>query len=271
VPLPDGATMVTFIDVTDSVNVEHALRDKNEALIEADKIKTDFVGLVSYELRSPLNVISGFAHLLADPKIGTLNDKQLEYADHIQSSSESLRTLIDDILEIAGIDAGIIKIEPEPVDTQSLVSSVLEALKDRVAEAGLLVNVRIAPLAATITADPNRLRQILYNLVSNAIRFSHPRGRLEIELSAEANEHVLTVRDTGSGIPADQIAFVFDRFYTRRQGQRRGGAGLGLALVKSFVELHGGSVGIESKEGQGTEVTCRFPRSPAVELTTTAA
>lgn len=271
VPLPDGATMVTFIDVTDSVNVEHALRDKNEALIEADKIKTDFVGLVSYELRSPLNVISGFAHLLADPKIGTLNDKQLEYADHIQSSSESLRTLIDDILEIAGIDAGIIKIEPEPVDTQPLVGSVLEALKDRVAEAGLLVDVRIAPLAGTITADPNRLRQILYNLVSNAIRFSHPRGRVEIELTAEEREHVLTVRDTGSGIPADQLAFVFDRFYTRRQGQRRGGAGLGLALVKSFVELHGGSVAIESAEGQGTAVTCRFPRTPTDHLTTTAA
>ncbi len=267
VPLPDGATLVTFVNVTDTVNVERALVEKNEALEEADHIKTDFVGLVSYELRSPLTNIVGFTHLLADPRTGPLNDKQRDYTGHIMSSSQALMAIVDDILDLATIDAGIMQLQVGEVDVAATVAAAIEGVKDRLAANHLTLLTDIAAEVGHVVADEKRVRQVLFNLLSNAVSFSMEGGTVTVAARRDGDEAlVLTVADEGVGIPEEQLKSVFDRFYTRRQGPHRGGAGLGLSIVKSFVELHGGIVDISSREGRGTTVTCRLPLRPTVTV-----
>ena len=271
VPLPDGATLVTFVNVTDTVNVERALVEKNEALEEADHIKTDFVGLVSYELRSPLTNIVGFSHLLSDQaRTGPLNDKQRDYTQHIMSSSQALMAIIDDILDLATIDAGIMRLELTPVDLAETLAGAAEGIKDRLSANALTLVTDVADDLGTVLADEKRIRQVLFNLLSNAVSFSTEGGRVTIRARREGETVTLTVSDDGVGIPEEQLRQVFDRFYTRRRGPHRGGAGLGLSIVKSFVELHGGTVSIISTEGRGTEVTCRLPLPPARDAGTSA-
>lgn len=264
VPLPDGATLVTFVNVTDTVNVERALVEKNEALEEADHIKTDFVGLVSYELRSPLTNIVGFTHLLADQtRTGPLNDKQRDYTQHIMTSSQALMAIVDDILDLATIDAGIMRLELGEVDLAEAIAGAIEGIKDRLAGRRLTLLTDVAGDLGTVTADEKRIRQILFNLLSNAVSFSTEGGTVKVTAKRDGDGITLSVADDGVGIPEDQLRQVFERFYTRRQGPHRGGAGLGLSIVKNFVELHGGTVSITSTEGRGTEVVCHLPALPA--------
>ena len=258
VPLPDGATLLTFVNITDTVNVERALTEKAEALMEADRIKTDFVGLVSYELRSPLTNIVGFAHLLDDPKFGDLNPKQRDYTNHIKTSSQALMTIVDDILDLATVDAGIMELHLSDVDIGQTIFAAIEGVKDRL-EAGQLRLVTDIPIdVGSFQADEKRIRQLIFNLVANAVRFSSDGGTVTVTARRESGHVVLTVADQGAGIPEEQLRSVFDRFFARRQGPHRSGAGLGLSVVKSFVELHGGRIDIASAEGHGTTVTCRF-------------
>ena len=260
VPLPDGATLVTFVNITDTVNVERALMEKNEALEEADQIKTDFVSQVSYELRSPLTNIVGFTHLLADQsRTGPLNDKQRDYTAHIMTSSQVLMTIIDDILDLATIDAGIMQLELGEVDVAATVGSAIEGVKDRLAANQVSVETDVPAAVGTFPGDEKRIRQVLFNLLSNAVTFSPEGSTVSVRARREPDAILVAVADQGVGIPQDQVKSVFDRFYARRQGPHRGGAGLGLSIVKSFVELHGGTVLIDSVEGRGTTVTCRLP------------
>ena len=262
VPLPDGGTLVTFVNVTDSVNVERALLDKNEALEQADQLKNAFIQHVSYELRSPLTNIIGFAQLLSDPKFGPLTDKQGEYVDYILSSSSALLAIINDILDLATIDAGIMELDISSVDVARTVQAAVEGLKDRLADSGIALKLTIADDVGVIQADERRLRQVLFNLISNALRFSDVGGTIDVACLRTASAIEFHVRDHGCGIPEDMLDQVFARFVGRDAGQRRRGAGLGLSIVKSFVELHGGTVSIESEEGVGTYVVCRFPFAP---------
>ena len=172
VPLPDGATLVTFQDVTDSVNVERALRERNEALEDADKIKIDFVHHVSYELRSPLTNIIGFSHFLADPSTGPLTEKQREYLDYIQVSTNSLLAIINNILDLATIDAGAMKLNLGPVDIRATMDAAAEGVQDRLVQGSLSLNIRAAPDIGAFIADERRVRQALFNLLANAIGFS---------------------------------------------------------------------------------------------------
>ena len=265
VPLPDGGTLVTFVDVTDSVNVERALVDKNEALEQADQLKNAFIQHVSYELRSPLTNIIGFAQLLTDPKFGELSDKQGEYADYIRSSSSALLAIINDILDLATLDAGIMELELSEVDVAATVEAAVEGLKDRIAETQITLHTHVPDNIGTILADEKRLRQVLFNLISNAIRYSDEHGVVDVSCDRKDETVVFVVQDHGHGIPADVLQQVFNRFVGHDTGSKRQGAGLGLAIVKSFVELHGGKVEIDSEEGKGTTVTCIFPAKP--ELT----
>jgi signal transduction histidine kinase/PAS domain-containing protein len=266
VPLPDGATLVTFVNITDTINVERALMEKNEALEESNRIKSDFVGLVSYELRSPLTNVIGFAHLLADPRTGAMNERQQEYFGHIVASSQALMAIVDDILDLATIDAGTMKLQLQPVDVAATVAEAIEGVQDRISSAGIHVVTEIDADLGMVSADQRRLRQILFNLLSNALRFSRSGGEIRVTARRERAAFVLVVADQGVGIPVEQVKSVFDRFFARPQGAMRGGAGLGLSLVKSFVELHGGRVRIDSVEGVGTTVTCVLPLDPAAGL-----
>jgi signal transduction histidine kinase len=268
-PLPDGATLVTFQDVTDSVNVERALREKNEALEAADAIKIDFVHHVSYELRSPLTNIIGFANLLGDPAFGALNDKQREYLGYITTSTNALLAIINNILDLATIDAGAMTLNLGEVDIRAFMEAAAEGVQDRLVKNDIRLDIRTPASIGSFVADDRRLRQVLFNLLSNAVGFS-PAGQT-VTLSAERQSVavVFTVIDRGPGIPPAQKDKVFDWFETDPHGSEHRGPGLGLTLVRSFVELHGGSVTIESTPGEGTVVVCVFPASR--QLTQSAA
>jgi signal transduction histidine kinase len=267
VPLPDGATLVTFQDVTDTVNVERALREGNEALEAADKLKTNFVHHVSYELRSPLTNIIGFAHFLGDPLTGPLTEKQREYLGYITVSTNALLAIINNILDLATIDAGTMTLNLGPVDIRKTMEAAAEGVQDRLVKNGIRLEIRAAPDIGTFIADERRVRQSLFNLLANAVGFS-PGGEI-VTFAAQRRKDavVFAVTDRGPGIPADVQDKVFDWFETHSLGSRHRGTGLGLSLVRSFVELHGGSVTLESAVGRGTTVTCVFPLDHAAERT----
>ncbi|BCP55895.1 alkaline phosphatase [Kaistia sp. 32K] len=262
VPLPGGQTMVTFIDVSDTVQVERALTDRNEALEAADGLKNAFIQHVSYELRSPLTNIIGFTQLLSDVSIGPLTEKQQEYAGYILSSSGSLLAIVNDILDLATVDAGIIALDLVEVDVERTIAAAIEGVRDRLQESQIALETRIPDGIGSFVADEKRVRQILYNLLSNAVGFSTHGGSIGLTARRTADMVEFTVEDHGPGIAPEFLASVFDRFESRAAGSARGGAGLGLAIVKSFVELHGGTVGIRSEEGRGTVVSVRLPIRP---------
>ncbi len=267
VPLPDGATLVTFHDVTDSVNVERALRERNEALEDADRIKIDFVHHVSYELRSPLTNIIGFVHLLGDPATGALAPKQREYLDYITVSSNTLLALINNILDLATIDAGRMQLNLGMVDIRQTMQEAAEGVQDRLVGAGLTLDIRVAADIGNFVADARRVRQILFNLLANAVSFSPAGATIKLSAERHADEVLFLVTDKGPGIPPDVLEKVFNWFETHSLGSPHRGPGIGLSLVRSFVELHGGKVTIASVVGQGTTVTCTFPAGTAAART----
>ena len=269
-PLPDGATLVTFQDVSDTVNVERALTERNEALVAADGIKIEFVHHVSYELRSPLTNIIGFANLLGDPAFGPLTAKQHEYLGYITTSTNALLAIINNILDLATIDAGAMTLNLSQVDIRACMKAAAEGVLDRLVKTHLRLEIEAAPNIGSFSADERRLRQVLFNLLSNAVGFS-PEGAV-VTLSAERENDavVFTVIDRGPGIPPEAKDKVFDWFETDSQGSEHRGTGLGLSLVRSFVELHGGSIMIDSTVGQGTKVTCVLPLVHAADPLTRA-
>lgn len=258
-PLPEGATLLTLIDVTASVNVERMLTEKNEALEKAAELRDTFVHHVSYELRSPLTNIIGFTQLLGDETVGALNTRQREYADHIMRSSGSLLVMINDILDLASIDAGSLELQREDVDVHATVEAAVRGLEDRLAEARISLVVDVPDDIGSVRADGKRIRQILFNLLSNAVGFSDPGQRVEITARRSARDLVLSVRDHGVGMSPEVKELVFNRFESHTRGTRHRGVGLGLSIVRSFVELHGGRIELETEQGIGTCVTCVFP------------
>jgi signal transduction histidine kinase len=266
VPLPDGQTMVTFVDVTDSVHVERALVERNEALEAGDSLKNAFIHHVSYELRSPLTNIIGFAQLMSDVRIGPLNPKQREYVGYIMSSSASLLAIVNDILDLSTIDAGIMGLDLAEVDVAETVAAAVETVADRLQESRVRLETDIAPGVDGLIADDKRVRQILVNLLSNALDFSREGGSIKVSAARVGSFIEFTVADDGAGIPPNFINSVFDRFASLPRGARRGGVGLGLSIVKSFVGLHGGTVEITSEEDRGTTATVRLPLRPALDV-----
>ncbi len=258
-PLPDGATLVTFQTVTDTVNVERALRERNEALETADRIKIDFVHHVSYELRSPLTNIIGFANLLGDDAFGPISDKQREYLGYITTSTNALLAIINNILDLATIDAGAMNLNLNQVDIRATMEAAAEGVQDRLVKDSLILDIATPAGIGSFVADERRLRQILFNLLSNAVGFSPIGGVITLAAQRRPDAVVFTVSDRGPGIPADLKDKVFDWFETDPRGSQHRGPGLGLSLVRSFVELHGGTVSLESTTDGGTTVTCVFP------------
>lgn len=259
-PLSDGATLITFSDVTASVNIERALKERAEALETAGELRDRFVHHVSYELRSPLTNVIGFTDLLSSGMVGALNDKQQDYLGHIQQSSQALMALIDDILDLASLDTGELQLHAAETDIRETIEAAVAGVRDRLAEAHLLLTLDVPSDIGHFTADAKRVRQILFNLLSNAVGFSRAGGRIIVRARRDDAQNVqLIVEDEGRGIPADLLDRVFDRFETHTKGTRHRGPGLGLSLVRAFVELHGGHVRIESIPDKGTTVTCLFP------------
>jgi signal transduction histidine kinase len=259
VRLPDGATLMAFQDVTDSVKVERALTEHNIALEQANKIKTDFVRHVSYELRQPLTNIIGFAHLLGDAASGPLTIKQTEYVGYISGSSNALLAIIDNILDLASIGAGVVTLDLDRVDIRATMAAAVEGVQDRLVKNNIRLELRAPHDIGSFVADERRIRQILFNLLSNAIGFSPPGETVVLTTERGRDQISFTVEDHGPGIPSEFKDKVFDLFESRTEGTDHRGAGLGLSIVRSFVELHGGAVRIDSVPGQGTTVVCTFP------------
>jgi len=258
-PLPDGATLISFADVTASVNVERALTDRNEALETISRLREDFVHHVSYELRSPLTNIIGFAQLLGTETVGPLNEKQRDYASHIVRSSGALLAIINDILDLATIDNGALTLDIEDVDVADTISQAAAGLHDRLIDSKLELKVEIDPLTGPLRADGRRLRQVLFNLLSNAIGFSSAGQTITVSATRRGCDIRIVVADQGRGIPAEVIEKVFERFESHSLGSTHRGVGLGLSIVRSIVELHGGRVELDSAPGRGTRVTAVFP------------
>jgi len=261
VPLPDGNVLISYQDVTDTQRVERALRERAEALETAGQLKSEFIANVSYELRTPLNAIIGFAEILANEYFGTLTTRQLDYSRGILDSSHRLLSLINDILDLATIEAGYMTLETAKVDIHDMLEAVLTLTRERARNQNLDLALDCPSDIGAIEADERRLKQALFNLISNAIKFTPPGGSIRLEAERDDDELVLSVADTGVGIPMADQARVFDKFERGDPTLYQTGAGLGLSLVKSLVELHGGTVTIESSLDRGTVVRCHLPAS----------
>ena len=269
-PLPDGATLLTFIDVTAGVNVERALKERNQALLDAEKLRNDFVHHVSYELRSPLTNIIGFIQMLGDGTVGSLNPKQVEYAGYITKSSAALLAIINDILDLATIDMDAMALDFAEVDVEQIMAEAAEGVQDRLAENGIELRIVALDGLGAFEADGKRLRQILFNLLSNAIGFSYPGQTVTLAALRRGDQIVLKVLDRGRGIPPEVLERVFERFRSDSGGSRHRGVGLGLSIVRSLVELHLGRVHVDSAPGEGTVVTCIFPARKGAAAVTDA-
>ncbi len=259
VPLPDGNTLITYVDVTASSGIERALRERNDALEAADKLKTGFMSNVSYELRTPLNSILGFSDMLSAGLAGRLEPKQAEYVSDIQISSKELLSVIDAILDLTTIDAGAMELRVETIKVEELLSNVANDFARRIDERDLTLNIEIAEDVGTLRADGRRLHQTIGHLLSNAIGFSPLGATLRMGARRDGSDVLLWVADNGRGMDVEFQKKAFERFNSQPAAGGHRGPGLGLALVKSFVELHGGSVRLMSKVQQGTTVICRLP------------
>ena len=266
VALPDGAMLLSYVDVSDSHRVEQFLRERNEALETADRLKSEFIANVSYELRTPLNTIVGFSEILTGEYFGDLNQRQTEYGRGIYESSQRLLSLIDDILDLATIESGHMSLELETVSVHVLLESVLGLTRERVLRKSLKLDFDCPEDIGLILADERRLKQALFNILSNSVKFTPEEGEITVSARRVEDNIIITFTDTGIGIPEEDQARILGRFERGDQPEaRRTGVGLGLSLVQSFIKLHGGDVELESAPGVGTKVVCRLPARRAEE------
>ena len=261
VPLPDGATLISYRDITDSILVEKTLIERNEALQDADKLKTEFLANVSYELRSPLTSIIGFSQALNKQYFGKLNDIQTEYITGISDSSQYLLTLINDILDLASIDAGYMQLEISRFNIYTSIMSLVELVQERVKERKLKFTLLCSNDIGDMSGDIRRIKQVLFKLISNAIDNSQAGQSIKLTIKKEHNNYVIfSVEDNCTIINDEEQKYIFDTFHkidTKRMKSKS--ASLGLALVKNFIELHGGVVKFTSKKPKGAIFECIVP------------
>ncbi|WP_244668527.1 sensor histidine kinase [Candidatus Liberibacter africanus] len=258
-PLPNAQTMLTFVNVTDSVRAERALTEKNEALRKADEIKNNFVQHVSYELRSPLTNIIGFTDLLKTTTSGSLNPKQSQYVDYISTSSEILLNLVNDILDLATVDAGIMKLNYSTIVLSDFLDEVKQSISSKMNENNIRLTVVSNGNLGTLVADRQRLFQIFAKILSNATDFSSKNYTVILEASRDNGDFVFSITNNGSSIPEDMCKNIFNRFVSNAHHGQRKRVGLGLSIVESFVNLHGGNVSINSCHEGITKINCRIP------------
>ncbi|MGH6705897.1 MAG: ATP-binding protein, partial [Sphingomicrobium sp.] len=263
VPLPDGNALFTMIDVTDSSRIEAALRERATALEEADRVKTDFVANMSYELRTPLTSIGGFGEMLAAGYAGKLPPAASDYVSAILESVERLSKLINDVLDLTQGDTKGVVLERERVDMSGMLRAVAEALRGRVEEKGQQLAMEIDSSTGSVIGDARRLRESVEHILRNAVAYTDEGGQILLKASGTDEEAIVTVTDNGPGIEEADQAQVFARFH-RSGATNRGEAalGLGLPLTRQFVEAHGGKVELHSKPDEGTTVTITIPRAP---------
>ena len=249
----------------EQANVE--LQRLNEEARSANQAKTAFIANISHELRTPLNTVIGFSEMLLGEVYGPVNDKQRQQLERILRNSQQLLTLINDMLDLARVEAGKVSLALTRIDAGQLVAGVGAALEPMARQKGLALLVQVAPHVPAITSDETRVRQVLLNLVSNAIKFTK-QGSVTLWVGGDPalpNWIVFRVSDTGIGIPAAELDQIWEEFYQVSSGLSRtaGGSGLGLAIVRKLVELLGGDIEVQSTEGQGSTFTVYVPLAPS--------
>ncbi|HEY3555168.1 MAG TPA: GAF domain-containing sensor histidine kinase, partial [Casimicrobiaceae bacterium] len=262
------ALLKTFADqaviAIQNARLFHEIEDKSRQLEIANKHKSEFLANMSHELRTPLNAIIGFSEVLLERLFGDLNVKQDDYLKDIHSSGKHLLSLINDILDLSKIEAGRMELEPSRVDVDTAIANALTLIRERAQAHGIALAKDVDASLGTIVADERKFKQILLNLLSNAVKFTPDGGRIEVNARRVDGAAQIAVSDTGIGIAPEDRAAVFEEFrqvgrdYTKKQE----GTGLGLALTRKFVELHGGRIWLESTPGRGSTFTFTIPLRP---------
>ena len=258
-PLPDGNTLLTYVDVTDNFRMENALRERAEALEAADRLKTGFMSNVSYQLRTPLTSIIGMSEALTLGIAGELQSKQSEYLHDIQVSSQELLAIINAILDLTNIDAGALELSLAPVDVTAVMQAAADGVGLWISKRDMTLSIEVAEGITNFMGDFERVKQVLHNLLTNAIGFSATGGAVRMGASRDGHDILLWVADAGRGIDPEFQKRAFDRFQAKPVPGGHRGPGLGLTIVKSFVELHHGQVSLLSRLEKGTTVICRLP------------
>ncbi|HEU0044868.1 PAS-domain containing protein [Sphingomonas sp.] len=261
VPLPDGNALVTMLDITDSRRAEQALRDRNRALEQADKVKTQFVANMSYELRTPLTSIGGYAEMLHGGYAGKLPKQAIAYVASILESAERLGLLIDDVLNLTQGQGDDAAPEREDVDVAVVARTAAATVRASAERRRVDFAVEVARSAGRVTGDARRLREAVEHLLRHAIAAVPEGGRVLLHVDGSATAARVVVSDNGPGMSGDAQAHAFDRFAEpgiQPSGERA--LGLGLPLAKQFVEAHGGRIELVSEPGQGTLITADLPR-----------
>ncbi|MCM2343631.1 MAG: PAS-domain containing protein [Alphaproteobacteria bacterium] len=260
-PLPDGGVLITHIDSTDKMRVENALREKNDALETAERLKLDFLANVSYQLRTPLSAIMGFNEILQNEYFGPLNARQKEYTSGTQEAGERLIQLIDDILDLSTIEAGQLSLTHDTINISQTLHHIYDLTREWGGKERILILLECVDDIGTMKADERRLKQVLLNLMRNAINFTPAGGKIILAARRHEQGIHISVSDTGPGILPEDQQRIFLPFERAQSGSTPGtrGAGLGLSLVKTIVELQGGRITLESEVNKGTTVHLWFP------------
>jgi signal transduction histidine kinase len=261
VPLPDGNALFTMLDITDSRRAEQALRDRANALEAADRVKTEFVANMSYELRTPLTSISGFAEMLHGGYAGKLTKKADAYVESILESVERLGLLVDDVLDLTVAEREGAELQRTDVDLAATARAAAETILPAAKRRKLDFAVEVARSAGRVSGDPRRLKEVIEHLLRHAVAATPEGGRILLHADGSATAARIIVSDNGPGMDADSVAHAFDRFAEpgiQPTGERA--LGLGLPLARQFVEAHGGTIGLVSEPGEGTLVTVELPR-----------
>jgi signal transduction histidine kinase len=237
-----------------------ALEEANERLQEADQFKSDFVANVSHEFRTPLTTIKGSTDNMLDGISGALTDKQRHYLHRIKANTDRLARMINDLLDLSRIEAGQLLIVPVKVSVQQVTHDVVENLQGLAAEKGMTLRLRASPSVVMALADPDRINQIVVNLVTNAIKFTPSGGSVEVRVVSDGEFVCVAVQDTGEGIPPEEVDRIFEKFHqVSGTAAARRGAGLGLLIAKRLVELQGGRIWVESEPGKGSTFQFTLP------------
>jgi signal transduction histidine kinase len=241
--------------------LERKVADKTAELEAANRHKSEFLANMSHELRTPLNAVIGFSEVLKEQMFGELNPKQLEYVRDIYTSGQHLLSLINDILDLSKVEAGYMALDMQEFDVNSAIKNCCTLIRERVMRQRLHFESTVDPAIGKWLADERKFKQVVLNLLSNAVKFTPQGGSVELRARIEEGWLVVSVRDTGIGISPDERAAIFKEFHQVRTvgSAKHEGTGLGLSLSRRLVELHHGTLTVESEPGRGSTFTARFP------------
>ena len=259
------ALLQTFADqaviAVENVRLFNEIQEKTRQLEAANRHKDEFLASMSHELRTPLNAVIGFSEVLLERMFGEINDKQEEYLNDILVSGRHLLSLINDILDLAKIEAGRMELDLEEFEVAQAIDNAVVLVRERATRKGLTLETAIAPALGTVRGDQRKVKQVLLNLLSNAVKFTPEGGRIEVRGQRLDGVVEVSVSDTGIGIASEDQEAVFEEF--RQVGtdysKKHEGTGLGLTLSRKFVELHGGTIAVKSRLGEGSTFTFTLP------------